>query len=92
MCSPRSFNGLLALLLHKAISWILIIEKILWGKGPRELAPGLSALSQLPNSPLTYNGSIVKIRWRVRVRVYWGRGQEIFADRVLQLLPKPRLV
>ena len=46
----------------------------------------------LPNSPLSYNGSIVKIRWRVRVRVYWGRGQEIFADRVFQLLPHPRLV
>jgi len=46
--------------------------------------------TQLPNTPLSYHGSIVKIRWRVRVRVYWGRGQETFADRAFQLLPKPR--
>lgn len=45
----------------------------------------------LPNSPLTYNGSIVKIRWRVRVRLFWGRGKELFTDRPFQLLPQPRL-
>ena len=45
----------------------------------------------LPNSPLTYNGAIVKIRWRVRVRLYWGRGKETWVDRVFQLVPRPRL-
>jgi len=44
----------------------------------------------LPNSPLTYNGAIVKIRWRVRVRLYWGRGKETWVDRVFQLVPRRR--
>lgn len=41
----------------------------------------------LPNSPLSYHGSLVKIRWRVRVRLFWGRGKETSADRAFQLLP-----
>ena len=45
---------------------------------------------RLPNSPLSYHGTIVRIRWRVRVRLFWGRGKEIFADRAFQLLPHPR--
>lgn len=43
----------------------------------------------LPRTPLSYNGTIVKIRWCVRVRLFWGRGKETFADRVFQLLPRP---
>ena len=31
----------------------------------------------LPNSPLSYNGSILKIRWCIRVRVFPRRGREI---------------
>jgi hypothetical protein len=46
--------------------------------------------TELPNSPLTYNGSIVKIRWRVRVRLNYGRGKEVVADRSFQLLPPVR--
>jgi hypothetical protein len=46
--------------------------------------------TKLPNSPLTYNGAIVKIRWRVRVRLYWGRGKETWVDRVFQLVPRRR--
>jgi hypothetical protein len=42
--------------------------------------------TRLPASPLTYHGAIVKIRWRVRVRVFWERGKETFADRVFQLV------
>jgi len=45
---------------------------------------------RLPPSPLTYNGTILKIRWCVRVRLFWGRGRDTFADRMFQLLPRPR--
>ena len=41
--------------------------------------------TQLPNSPLTYNGVLVKIRWCVRVRLFWGRGKQLHVDRVFQL-------
>lgn len=34
----------------------------------------------LPNSPLSYSGSIVKIRWCARVRVFLRRGKEIFFE------------
>ena len=43
--------------------------------------------TDLPNSPLSYNGAIVKIRWCVRVRLFWGRRKEIYADRFFQLAP-----
>ncbi len=31
----------------------------------------------LPNSPLSYRGVIVKVRWCVRVRVFLARGREV---------------
>jgi len=43
----------------------------------------------LPNSPLSHDGTIVKIRWCVRVRLFWGRGKESFVDRHFQLLAPP---
>ncbi|MFO0930815.1 MAG: hypothetical protein U0736_27915 [Gemmataceae bacterium] len=42
---------------------------------------------QLPRSPLTYDGELVKIRWMVRVRVRWNAGQEIVAEEPFQLGP-----
>jgi hypothetical protein len=36
--------------------------------------------TMLPNSPLSYSGSIVKIRWCARVRLFLGRGKEIFFE------------
>jgi hypothetical protein len=44
----------------------------------------------LPQSPLSYNGAILKIRWCVRVRLFWGRGKQTTLDRVFQLLPPRR--
>ena len=35
---------------------------------------------QLPNSPLSYDGAIVKIRWCVRVRAVLKRGKETFLE------------
>lgn len=48
----------------------------------------------LPNSPLSYDGVIVKIHWCVRVRAFFGRGREVVADRpfVLGDVPAARAV
>jgi hypothetical protein len=39
----------------------------------------------LPNSPLSYEGLIVKIRWCVRVRAFLQRGKELIAQKGFQL-------
>ncbi len=39
----------------------------------------------LPHSPLSYDGELVKIRWCIRVRVYFGRGREQRVDLPFQL-------
>lgn len=43
---------------------------------------------RLPPSPLTYHGTIVKIHWCVRVRVFRRHGKDVCADRLFQLLPR----
>lgn len=42
--------------------------------------------TRLPPSPLSYDGRIVKIRWCVRVRLYWNHGQQMHADRGFRLV------
>lgn len=39
----------------------------------------------LPNSPLSYDGEIVKVRWCVRVRAYLHRGKEVFGQKEFRL-------
>lgn len=39
----------------------------------------------LPNSPLSYEGRIVKLRWCVRVRVFPQRGKELVGEKTFQL-------
>jgi hypothetical protein len=46
----------------------------------------------LPNSPLSYSGSIVKIRWCARVRVFLRRGKEIFFEQPFVLGSHPTAV
>ncbi len=41
--------------------------------------------TDLPNSPLSYEGVLVKIRWCVRVRVFLRNGKEFVAERPFQL-------
>lgn len=41
--------------------------------------------TQLPPSPLSYQGEIVKICWCVRVRVFMPRGKELLAEVPFQL-------
>lgn len=37
--------------------------------------------TQLPHSPLSYNGAIIKIHWCARVRLFLADGQELAQDR-----------
>jgi len=39
----------------------------------------------LPNSPLSYDGMIVKIRWCVRVRVFLARDKELLGEMPFRL-------
>jgi hypothetical protein len=39
----------------------------------------------LPNSPLSYEGQIVKVRWCVRVRVFPVHGKELVCEKRFQL-------
>ena len=53
----------------------------------REIDPGRPERfsTTLPNSPLSYEGQIVKIRWCVRVRAFLPRGKEVVGQKVFQL-------
>lgn len=44
--------------------------------------------TELPNSPLSYSGEILTIRWCGRVRIFLRRGKELFFDQPFQLLPR----
>jgi hypothetical protein len=48
----------------------------------------------LPNSPLSYDGLIVKIRWCVRVRAFFARGKDLTLEVPFQLgtVPMPQKV
>ena len=39
----------------------------------------------LPNSPLSYQGAIVRVRWCARVRLFLRRGKESFFERPFTL-------
>jgi hypothetical protein len=46
----------------------------------------------LPNSPLSYEGHLLKIRWCVRVRAFLHHGKEIFAECRFRLGDVPAVV
>lgn len=46
----------------------------------------------LPNSPLTYAGIIVKVRWCVRVRVFLRRGKAAFFEQPFELGSVPQAI
>ncbi|HEY1603716.1 MAG TPA: hypothetical protein VGG64_29205 [Pirellulales bacterium] len=56
--------------------------------GPRQFS------TVLPNSPLTYDGVIVKIRWCVRLRVFLARGKQLVEECPFRLgtIPAARAV
>ena len=39
----------------------------------------------LPQSPLSYEGQMIKLRWCVRVRAFFQRGREVVGERQFQL-------
>jgi hypothetical protein len=47
----------------------------------------------MPNSPLSYRGVLVRIRWCVRVRVFLTRGREVMGELAFRLgeLPSVRM-
>jgi len=45
----------------------------------------------LPNSPMSYDGLIVKILWCVRVRVFFHRGKDVVAKKPFQLGAVPAI-
>lgn len=48
-------------------------------------AAGGNFESRLPPSPLSYEGVIVKIRWCVRVRLFFGEGRDFVSEHVFEL-------
>jgi len=63
-------------------------------QGTFEIAGGRSFATVLPNSPLSYDGLLVKIVWCVRVRLFLRRGRDVVAEQPFQLglLPRPQLL
>lgn len=53
--------------------------------GANDLRRPISFRARLPNSPLSYQGSIVKIVWCVRVRAFPQRGEDFVAEERFQL-------
>jgi hypothetical protein len=48
-------------------------------------ADGGSFASRLPASPLSYEGVIVKVRWCVRVRLFFDAGRDFVSEHVFEL-------
>jgi hypothetical protein len=46
--------------------------------------------TDLPKSPMSYDGKIVKVRWCVRVRVFLKRGGEVVGQRQFRLGNVPK--
>ena len=51
----------------------------------RDLRALRKLITTLPNSPRTYMGVTVKIRWCVRVRAFLRRGKEVFFEQTFVL-------
>ncbi len=66
-------------------------ERLVPGNVP---AGDLRAMRQLavmlPNTPLTYDGVIVKVRWCLRVRAFLKRGRDVFFEQTFRLGHVPR--
>ena len=60
----------------------------------RDLRTLRTLITRLPNSPLTYAGITLKIRWCVRVRAFLRRGREVFFEQTFVLgdVPPAQLV
>jgi hypothetical protein len=54
-------------------------------EGQRQLHSGHSFRTLLPNSPLSYEGVLMKIFWCVRARAFRGQGKELVAEQPFRL-------
>ena len=54
---------------------------------PRKLAGATSPRYVLPDGPPSYEGPIVKVRWRVRLRLRYADGGEVLDERPFSLGP-----
>jgi hypothetical protein len=45
--------------------------------------------ARLPNSPQSYDGFLIKIRWFVRVRVFPASGKQFIAERSFRMCSGP---
>ena len=61
---------------------------------PRDADAMASFAARLPASPLSYEGVIVKIRWCVRIRVFFRAGRDFVSEHVCEVggLPPARAV
>jgi hypothetical protein len=50
-----------------------------------DLRPMRRVRTRLPNSPLSYNGAILSIRWCVRLRLFLRRGREFVLEQPFTL-------
>ena len=50
-----------------------------------EASPAGAFMITLPTSPLSYEGVIVKVRWCVRVRLFFGSGRDFVSEHVFDL-------
>lgn len=50
-----------------------------------EALPSGTIACQLPSSPLSYEGVIVKIRWCVRIRLFFNSGRDFVSEHVFEL-------
>jgi hypothetical protein len=60
-------------------------ERRLPQEGASDLRPLHRISTRLPNSPLSYDGPIVKVRWQVRVRVFLRGGKDYYSEKPFQL-------
>jgi hypothetical protein len=55
-----------------------------------DLRPMRRLRTRLPNSPLTYAGAILNIRWCVRLRLFLRRGRELVVEQPFTLGSVPQ--
>ncbi len=53
--------------------------------GPADLRRAGRFSTALPNSPLSYDGALIKLGWSVRVRAFLTSGKELFAEQPFRL-------
>ncbi len=64
---------------------VWFFERITDPAAVKAAATGGTIATPLPASPLSYEGVIVKIRWCVRVRLFFEEGRDFVSEHVFEL-------